>query len=731
MQNITPYLGLRSRMSQIWINRWTVLLFLVLVRTLLAIVGLNNQLGSAKTEALSACAGVESMGSAMASMPHYLSTGVNDLAAMGVERTVHGLMSMLLLTVTGLEELLVFYINMLTSTYLCLITLVVSGSLHVALKVIEEASDFVNSTIKGISHDIGTGIDDFTDNLNKFTSKLNSIPAAFGDKSTIPKIDVQSSLDKLNNLQLPSSLDQDLTKLNSSIPTFEDVQNFTDNVIRFPFEEVKKLVNGSLQFSFNRSAFPVPEKKQLSFCSGNNGISNFFDGLADVVQTARRAFIAVLVIVAILICIPMAYQEIRRWRTMQQRAKLVGDQSLDSLDVVYIASRPYTATAGIKAAAPFHDSKRQILVRWVIAYATSPPALFVLSLGITGLLACLCQYILLKAVEKEVPVIANQVGDFADTVVHTLRDASAAWANGTNGAILHVNDNINHDVFGWVNTTTVAVNDSLNVFIEQTTAVLNTTFGDTILYEPVTGLFNCLIGLKVAGVQKGLTWVSDHAHVDFPLMPNDTFSAGASESISADSNKNASDSFLASPGSEATDKITNAVVKVTTRLAEELHTEALISGAVVLIWVFIALLGLIRAVYLSLRRERVRAEGGPDPSSTVRPFSSIIRGPAPAYDAPHSTSSNSPRPTSSASNWKPMRSVRRPPPPPPPAAAAAAGGTRSAEDSDSGVSGWRTDEGYPDEKAGHAGFRGVAVSASPEPHTAGERRSVYPTVEKS
>ena len=210
-------------------------------------------------------------------------------------------------------------------------------------------------------------------------------------------------------------------------------------------------------YTFDRSLLPVPQKEELTFCSDSNGISEFFDDLANIVQLARRVFIAVLVILAILVCIPMAYQEIRRWRTMQQRAKLVGDKSLDPLDVVYIASRPYTATAGITIAGPLKSSKRQVLTRWVVAYATSTPALLILSLGITGLIGCLCHYILLKAVEKEVPALANEVGNFADKVVQSLNNSSAAWADGTNAAITGVNDGINKDVFGWVNTTTDAI----------------------------------------------------------------------------------------------------------------------------------------------------------------------------------------------------------------------------------------------------------------------------------
>ena len=636
LPTITPYLGLRARLSQVWINKWTILLLLVLARTLIAIAGLHHDLDSAKREALSACSSVESMGSAMASMPHYMSHGVNEMAANGVEKAVSALMSTLLLAITGVEEIVVFIVNMLTSTYVCLITLAVAGSLHVALQVTKDVSDFLNKALGDIGKDIHKGIDGFQDDFNKFLGGLNSIPQIFGGKQgAIPAIDINGSLDKLDHLQLPPNLNQGLDKLNASIPNFAEVNNFTNSVLRFPFEEVKKLINGSIHFTFDRSIFPVPQKEKLTFCSENNGISEFFDGLADLAYLARKIFLGVLLVLAILVCIPMTYREIQRWRTIQQRSKLVKDNSQDPLDVIYIASRPYTATAGMKVARTFTSSKKQLLTRWVVAYATSPQALFVLSLAVAGLFSCLCQYILLRTVEKQVPALAHEVGDFAGKVVDKLNNASEAWATGTNQVILSTNNDINHDVFGWVNTSTSAVNGTLNAFVDEMSKALNTTFGGTILYDPIKEVLNCLIGLKIAGIQKGLTWVHDHAHIDFPLFNNQTFSLAGAAALASDDKATATTSFLADPSNETTDKITGAITRVTDNIADAIRTEALISTVILLIWVSLVLGGVARALFLACTREKVRGEGGATFAGDIpledqhRPMSQ-----APAYEPP-------------------------------------------------------------------------------------------------
>ena len=295
----------------------------------------------------------------------------------------------------------------------------------------------------------------------------------------------------------------------------------------------------------------------------------------------------------------MAYRDLRSWRLQRQRSRLISTSSYDNMDVVYIVSRPYTSTMGMKLASPIQSSRNQTIIRWVIAYVTTIPALFILSLGIAGLFSCLCQYLLLRAVSREVPNLVAEVVGFEDKVLYALGNSSAAWSNTTNSAILDINNKINHDLLGWVNTSTSALNTTLNVFVNETTHVLNTTFGGTPLYGPIQGVFDCLVELKIAGIEKALTWVHDNAYVDFPLLPNDTFSAGAKSAISgADSNSTNGTSLLASAQASAGDGIDAAVSRLTQKLESGIRTEAYISLAVVGVWIILLLIALGRAAYL-------------------------------------------------------------------------------------------------------------------------------------
>jgi len=346
MPQYTPYLGLRARLSQVWINKWTVLLLLVLCRVLLAVQNLDQNIASARTDALSACSKVEDIGSAMASMPHYMSVGVNELAADGVTSAVNGLMDMLTLTVTGLENIVLFVINMLTSTYVCLITLVVGGSLHAAINMIEQVGDLMNKTIGSITDEITSDISGFQNTLNSFLSGLGDITGLFGGSKTPPTVNITDRLTALKTIQIdPTQLDSDLQTLSNNIPDFAQVQNFTNSLISTPFELIKTAINESMAaYTFDRSVFPVAQRQTLTFCSGNSSIDDFFNGLIHIEHLAKKIFIIVITILAVLACIPMAYREIWKWRAMQQRALLLQKHAFDPMDVIYIASRPHTCS---------------------------------------------------------------------------------------------------------------------------------------------------------------------------------------------------------------------------------------------------------------------------------------------------------------------------------------------------------------------------------------------------
>jgi hypothetical protein len=110
----------------------------------------------------------------------------------------------------------------------------------------------------------------------------------------------------------------------------------------------------------------------------------------------------------------------------------------------------------------------------------------------------------------------------------------------------------------------------------------------TPLYTPILDVFNCLIGIKVQGIEAGLTWVHDHAQVNLPLLPNNTMTLG---DLLSKSNSDAS-SFLSDPTSATQDGVTSAINKVGDKVLKTIKQEALVSLMLLLAWLIVLLIGI-------------------------------------------------------------------------------------------------------------------------------------------
>ncbi|KAL0471203.1 hypothetical protein QR685DRAFT_278054 [Neurospora intermedia] len=609
---ITPYLGLRARLSQLWFNGWTILLILVLIRVIILTVNLKENLGDAKAKALSACTKVEDVGSAMASMPYYMSKGVNVMAAGSMQKAVEAMASVLKMILTGVQAIIMFVINMYIGTFACLVAAFIHGGLHVATAVIEGATKVMNDAISSITKGITDDMKSFQSAIDKARDFINSGIGLISKDIQLPTINIDSHIRDLQGIKINANgVVNGLDVLDQKIPTFDEAKNLTESALAIPFNLVKgKIDTAFSEFTIEPTIFPTAEKQALSFCSNNSFLNDFFESLVTLVYKAKIAFLVVIIILAVLAIFVMGYIEYRDFKRERERAARMDANAFNSQDAIYIASRRWTADGGMRLAKWWTkdtDSKNYLLIRWAFAYATSLPALFVLSLAVTGMLSCLFQWVLLRQIEKRAPELAAQVGDFAGDVVGTLKQVSNNWANSSNAVVANMESDINNDLFGWVREATESVNNTLTVLDDQIDHALVAVFNGTVLLDTARDVVGCLIGRKIDAVQDGLTWVHDHAKVTLPRFDDDIFSAGAAQSMGSDGNLS---SFLAKPGAVTTDEINEAVGKVIRSLRNGVIQEALITLGLLLTYVIVVLIGVMGALIGWATPGKTRGEGG-------------------------------------------------------------------------------------------------------------------------
>jgi len=137
--------------------------------------------------------------------------------------------------------------------------------------------------------------------------------------------------------------------------------------------------------------------------------------------------------------------------------------------------------------------------------------------------------------------------------------------------------------------------------------VLNSTFFGTPLNDPIQDVFNCLIGIKVQGIEAGLTWVHDHAKVSIPALPDNSMTLGDMFGKSSDLGQ-----FLSDPSSVTQNDLSAALVTVGNKIQATIRQEALLALGVLICYLIVVFSGLGWTIYKLMGSEVVRPGPGVD-----------------------------------------------------------------------------------------------------------------------
>ncbi|KAE8269867.1 hypothetical protein A4X09_0g2480 [Tilletia walkeri] len=200
-----------------------------------------------------------------------------------------------------------------------------------------------------------------------------------------------------------------------------------------------------------------------------------------------------------------------------------------TLDLVHLIHHPLSSSLSLRLASFLRIRQAQTLdgIRWYLGGW----------LGHAGMLALLA-FAVFGAISSEIHILAlerlateydhrlsGSLNDFTveirDQLQASFLGQSVAYANQVNAHINTYEHNINQDVFGWVNTTTTTMNNTLNEFVDLVEEAINDIFNSTILYSPVQNFLNCILIRKIEGIETALTWVQHNAQVSLARVDPD------------------------------------------------------------------------------------------------------------------------------------------------------------------------------------------------------------------
>ncbi|GHM92854.1 plasma membrane fusion protein prm1 [Saccharomyces cerevisiae] len=572
MSGFKCYLQLGDRLSQIWLNKYTLVLLLAMLKLLFFSKSIQHAIEVSETYILSNCYSIDSLYSKMTdNTPHYLGIMGNYLIEKGMEETVKATLETLSLIVYASEGLVNFAIDLYLGTYACLIVSAVDGTVDVATNTTEKLISLVNDTVSSVANELDTGLNDISKIINKVikaASKLENFFTGDDDDSNMTSSikSVNLTISALHNLYIPSSINDKLEELSAKTPDFAQVKNTTKNLISVPFNEVRKnikAVNASNIIGDTSVLYvpPVSLDNSTGICSSNQSeILAFYSILGQVLKIATVVCITVLICFAVGAMAPVAWNEIKLWRHlcgMRDHYMLSRQDSYTSFssenthelkdpfrdppiqngqyDVIASYQQCFqtwnTRIAGWMTnlvtfgKSPENiDPKTKQKIEWVVAYMTSERALCVLGIGLLGILVCICQFVMIALLKHKIShSLTSNDGDGVQNLLKSstavdIENQMSLWSVQTNKYINTTETNINQEVFGWINTTTLSVNNTVATMISDIDTTLADVFNGTLLYNPMKTVVGCAIENKLYTIEKAMTWIHDKAQLHIPRI---------------------------------------------------------------------------------------------------------------------------------------------------------------------------------------------------------------------
>ncbi|KAJ3934460.1 MAG: hypothetical protein NXY57DRAFT_994238 [Lentinula lateritia] len=626
--SLKPYLELPHLLSLTWLAYPILSLLFIAFRLQLSLASAQDDVANAKADLLASCQAAQKAATAAASMPRYMAIATNDQFVTAVNDSMNAARATLVLALTVMEAIINFIVDIYRSTLLCFVELIVRGALSLVIGAVSALNDVIQDVASGIS----TAIQDSISGANSaITSAIDAINKVnpFGNIS-IPQIS-SPDLSALNNVSLPSSFQDSLNQLNSSLPTFSQLKDDINAILDTPFELLKKDINDTFAgLSFNSSLLTVPEQNEVSFCDQLD--TSVVDDLGQDLIKITKIGVIIIVILALLLVGLNCLLEWYKWRCQQAhlqytreawstdpsvtQSKGFGAPSVTLTDHNLLmlqanGSHPLITRIMNQLSARLHFSPTTYTnLSWFLHYIFHAPALACFLIGFFGLLSVEIQLIAVHPLEAKYSALAASTAtDFSNTIATSMNasmyNQSATYANNVNSHIDTLQSSINDGLFGWVNGTTTTLNDTLATFYSDIQDAISDAFNGTLLEEPLQEFLACFIGSKVEAIEDALTFLNNNLQIDMPRM-NDTILVLSPESINE-----VSQPIAAAAVGDGSDDNGGFVGKLVNAYVASLKKERIMFGifmglwgVVVLMAIFIILWSTYGKRYIERRRQR-------------------------------------------------------------------------------------------------------------------------------
>ncbi|KAG9304085.1 hypothetical protein G9A89_005995 [Geosiphon pyriformis] len=530
---IQPYIGLRAKLATAWLTYPIIALLFVAFRLLAAMRSIPPIVDDIKQVAIRSCNSLELATSTMTSFPHFMAGGFNRATVENVQFTIRAAAQTLDLAFVALKGVTIWMIHHFRRTYRCLLEFAIRGSIGAVADVVNTLSKFTSDKLNFIKTEIDDQVSTANAGLESARKAIGSAGSLLGSNAfKFPPISISATED-LANFKFPDNLGQDLQNLNNTMPTMNDIESKLDDLISIPFDKLQQVIKDTLsKIQFKESVLPVPGRNKVVFCAENLKL-DIIDDIARDLTKAAYIGLAILFIIGILLIVANAasiWYSHRRFIihvdrvTTTIRLVTVTFTRQSTIELIKIAEHPLISRWLIKTSKFFNNVQHQYLYRWFLDFILQKAALICLLIGVIGILGVYFQIAMIKIIRHNYrKPIEETFNAFGNSVLNRINSnmgsTSRGFSRDVNKAVSNVENEINQEFLGWVNITTTTLNSTLNSAVDEITKFVKNTFQQAPVFMNVANqLVNCLLLVKIRGIQTGLKFIKDNAHIELPRV---------------------------------------------------------------------------------------------------------------------------------------------------------------------------------------------------------------------
>jgi hypothetical protein len=135
---LTPYLQLSHILSLTWLAYPILSLIFIAFRLQLSSESAQTAINNAKADLLTGCLAAQKAASSAASLPRFMALATNDQITDAVNASMEAAREALILSLTIMETIINFIVDIYRSTFLCFLELVVRGGLSLIIGATQE-----------------------------------------------------------------------------------------------------------------------------------------------------------------------------------------------------------------------------------------------------------------------------------------------------------------------------------------------------------------------------------------------------------------------------------------------------------------------------------------------------------------------------------------------------------------------------------------------------------------